>query len=85
MCRVFSSKVSPQEVLLFLMKDRWHSCYFCLAPEINQVYVLSQISFYRVSALESDLEHEEDLILLFFLNVNTYFSCLCLRLDHSTP
>lgn len=64
--RAFSSKVSPQEALLFLMKDRWHSCYFCLAPEINQVYVLSQISFYRVSALESDLEHEEDLILLFF-------------------
>lgn len=67
LCRDFNSKVSPQEVLLFLIKDRWHSCYFCLLPEINQVYVLAQISFYRVSVLESVLEHEEDLILLFFL------------------
>lgn len=84
MCRDFNSKVSPREVLLFLMKDRWHSCYFCLLPEINQVYVLAQISFYRVSVLESVLEHEEDLILLLFFNVNTYFSCLSLWLDHST-
>lgn len=84
LCRDFNSKVSPREVLLFLMKDRWHSCYFCLLPEINQVYVLAQISFYRVSVLESVLEHEEDLILLFFFNVNTYFSCLSLWLDHST-